>query len=382
MARSSEIVVFSNDVVPGMGLPVAAPGLRAWGLALGLRRHGRPVTLAVHERVVRRAWTRSIPPPAPPGTFVAGPREVGELIRTRRAKAAVLTNSNHFAALGDVGDTALIYDFFAPKILEREQQAPPDRRDVELDQLRKQKLAALRRSSAVVINGAKKVPYVMDWVARAGHEPATIPTAVVNMPVPVQKSSPSSEGPIHAVVSGYLQPWSRPGPWAEVVMPYLDDGSLILHLLVSRHWGGGRQDEASPETFNTLARHPAVRRHGAMEFGDFRRFMAGCHLSVDLFERNPERELAMVTRTAVSLASGVPVIHVPFTETSEFIRTHDAGWLVESDDLAGIKQAFQQAISARDVLAGKRAGAEQVGINLLDPVMATRPLHELLEDMP
>ncbi len=35
-----KIVLVANDVVPGMGLPVAAPGLRAYGLAEGLRHHG------------------------------------------------------------------------------------------------------------------------------------------------------------------------------------------------------------------------------------------------------------------------------------------------------------------------------------------------------
>ena len=37
----------SNDVVPGMGVPVAAPGLRVFGLEQGLRAAGVPTIVVV-----------------------------------------------------------------------------------------------------------------------------------------------------------------------------------------------------------------------------------------------------------------------------------------------------------------------------------------------
>ena len=45
------VIIISNDVIPGMGLPVAAPGLRAWGLAHGLREHGISVEIVVMSRL-------------------------------------------------------------------------------------------------------------------------------------------------------------------------------------------------------------------------------------------------------------------------------------------------------------------------------------------
>lgn len=373
-----EIVILSNDVIPGMGVPVAAPGLRAWGLAQGLRAHGHPVTVVVNEAVVRRVWHRPVPPPLPRSTRILPPARVGDLVRTRRPAAVVTINSNHVAALGDLGDSALVYDFFAPKVLELAQARPGSDHAAVRARLVESKLAALRSSQAVIVNGAKKMPYARDWMARAGVAD-DVPTTVVNMPLPPTTSHPPTDGPIHAVVSGYIQPWSLPGRWTEAVGPYLDDGSMVLHLLVNNHWGGERGRDPLPAAFEGLLRHPGVVRHGTMEFGDFRRFLAGCHLSIDLFGRNPERELAMVTRTAVSLSCGLPVLHVPFTETSAFVADHDAGWLVEADDFDGIRAALDEAITQPDVLAAKRAGAEQVGREVLDPEVATAPLHALLE---
>ena len=204
----------------------------------------------------------------------------------------------------------------------------------------------------MIINGAKKRDYVVSWLDLAGCRDT--PTAVVNMPVASQQAtSRRVGGPLHAVISGYVQPWSHPGEWSEAVVPFIDDGSLVLHLLVGNRWGRRSARRALPPTFQLLASMPGVRSHGVMEYGDFRRFLSRCHLSIDLFSRNPERELAFVTRTSVSLACGLPAIHVPFTEVSELIRRFEAGWLVESTDLDGLTAALTEATHDPAVLAAK-----------------------------
>lgn len=375
-----EIVVLSNDVVPGMGLPVAAPGLRAWGLAKGLRAHGYRVLLAVDDRVVKRVWDRPYPPPTPPGTIVLDVRQVGDLVRTRRPRAVVVTNANHVQTLGDLGPTRLVYDFFAPKVLEFEQNADIEARQGELQRLVERKLEALAKSAAVIVNGQKKLGYVAEWLSRASA--SDTPTAVVVMPVPPRRSSGGARpGPVQAVVSGYLQPWSRPGDWAQAVSPLLRDGSMVLHLLVTSHWGGEAKTHEMPETLARLVEIDGVQTHGAMEFEDFQRFLSSCDVSIDLFERNPERELAMVTRTMVAVASGLPTLHVPFTETSELVRQYDAGWLVEPTDLPGIEVALCEAVKSPAALEQKRLGAARMAA-AIEPFEATKPLVDLLKDLP
>jgi hypothetical protein len=378
VTANREIVVVANDIVPGMGLPVAAPGLRAWGIALGLRSQDHPVTLVVDDHVVGRAWTRGLPAPRPAGTLVLSGRQAGDLVRSRRPRAVILTNSNHFANLGDVGDVPLIYDFFAPKMLElAEQESDPA--SAALSALRKRKLAALATCRAVIINGEKKGPYVEAWLAQAGRSPGEVPTAQVPMPVPVTPRAQRDTGaPLHAIVSGYLQPWSRPGAWAKSVLPRLADGSLVLHLLLAKHWGGDRA-EKYPESFTELTQAPGVVTHGLMEFGRFRETLSRCDLAIDVFERNPERELAMVTRTLVAVACGLPVIHVPFTESGLLVERYGAGWLVDGDDGEGVARAVDSAINEPRALALRRTGAAALGRKVLSPAVATEPLHRLIE---
>jgi glycosyltransferase involved in cell wall biosynthesis len=373
-----EVVIIANDVVPGMAGPVAAPGLRAWGLAQGLRSHGYQPLLVVDARVAGNAWPGRVPSPTPRGTLPLDPSLFAPLIRSRRPAAVIMTNSNHIDALGDLTGIPLIYDFFAPKMLELAEHADTSGRARERARLEDRKLRGLRASRAVIVNGAKKVSYVGQWLERAGN--AGVPTAVVNMPLEPTESTVPQSGPVRLVVSGYLQPWSTPGPWADAVRPFLATRQAILHLLVANHWGGEGARASLPDMFRSLASLPNVRIHGLMDFSDFRRLLARCHVSLDLFARNPERELAFVTRTAVAISCGLAAIHVPFTEVSELIGQDDAGWLVDSDDADAISQVLHEAIDEPELLHRKRHGARTLS-GRLEPQEAVTPLVRLLEGL-
>jgi glycosyltransferase involved in cell wall biosynthesis len=373
-----EVVIIANDVVPGMAGPVAAPGLRAWGLAQGLRSHGYKPLIAVDARVVKTAWPGRVPSPTPHGTLPIAPTQFGELIRSRRPAAVIMTNSNHIDSLSDLAGVPLVYDFFAPKALELAEQADPSTRSGELARLEARKLRGLRASRAVIINGTKKVGYVERWLDRAKNP--DVPKAVVNMPLEPTRPMAPDVGPVRIVVSGYLQPWSSPGPWAEAIRPFLATRQAVLHLLIAKHWGGHAARAVLPKMFRDLGSLANVRIHGWMDFLDFRRFLAACHVSLDLFARNPERELAFVTRSAVAISCGLAAVHVPFTEVSELIKRDDAGWLVDGEDVDAIYRVFQEAIGQPELLAQKRAGA-RIMSSRLEPHEAVAPLVDLLAEL-
>ncbi|NYG56870.1 glycosyltransferase [Nocardioides perillae] len=361
-----------------MGLPVAAPGLRAWGLALGLRALGHDVTVVVDRRVIARVWTRPTPPALPRGSIILWPGHLDRYVRTHDVDALVVTNSNNVRRLGDLGRCRLVYDFFAPKMLELAQEDHPDEETAAaaLALLESRKLAALARSDAVIVNGAKKVPYVRGWLERAGVP--ELPLGVVVMAMPTEAPRSADDGTLRAAISGYLQPWSRPGPVLSTLAGLLDRGDLTLDLMVSGHWGYTRTVSLHPE-LQALTSHPRVVRHAPLPFGDFRRHLASCHVSVDVFARNPERELAMVTRSVVALSCGLPVLHVPFTEVSDLITAYDAGWTVDPDDTAELRAALVGAIEDPEVLRSKREGALHLARELLEPSRAVVPLHEILQ---
>ncbi len=87
----------------------------------------------------------------------------------------------------------------------------------------------------------------------------------------------------------------------------------------------------------------------------------------------------MVTRTLVAVACGLPVIHVPFTESGVLVERYSAGWLVDGDDGEGVARAIDSAINEPHALALRRTGAAALGREVLSPAVATEPLHHLIE---
>lgn len=374
-----KIAVFSNDVIPGMSMPVAAPGLRAWGLTLGLRAHGHDVSILVDARVIPRAWNRGIPPPMPRQALPLHPRDLETYVATHSIDALVITNSNPITWLTDNLRCLLVYDFFAPKMLELEQSLfgfEPEIIEERTTGLAARKERGLQRADAVIVNGKKKIPYVQEWLKRSG-VPDT-PCEVVNMAIPPTVSQSEGTSPLNMVISGYIQPWSQPGPWIEEVIPFLDNGSLRIHLLVGNHWGGGKEYNL-PDVFSTLLGHENVTRHGVVEFKKFRSLLTKCDISVDIFARNRERELAMVTRSIVALSCGIPVVHVPFTEVSDLISQSQAGWLVDEQDPMAVADIITAIAQDDGLLADRKAGAWKVANTAIEPSVAIEPLVGMLE---
>jgi glycosyltransferase involved in cell wall biosynthesis len=116
-----------------------------------------------------------------------------------------------------------------------------------------------------------------------------------------------------------------------------------------------------------------------MSFSEFREFLAGVDVSIDLFQHNLEREYAMVTRSIVSLACGVPVIHPPFTEVSPMIEEYDAGWLVDPDDTAALEGIVRALLEDPGLLRRKKKNARALASEVLEPSVAVGPLLRILE---
>jgi glycosyltransferase involved in cell wall biosynthesis len=142
-----------------------------------------------------------------------------------------------------------------------------------------------------------------------------------------------------------------------------------------------RRSHSSRGDLDRISRHPSVRTHGTMSFSGFQRFLSTVDVTIDLFEHNLEREYAMVTRSVVSLACGVPVIHPPFTEVSPMIAEYDAGWLVDPLDSRTLGAVLDEIIEDPGTVRRKTKNARTLASNILDPAEAVKPLVKILETL-
>jgi hypothetical protein len=372
------LILIANDVIPGMGLPVAAPGLRVHGLAQGMLRHGFEVVTAVDRAAVDLLVPGGETPMLPAGTSVVDRAALGEWVAERAPAVAVITNTNQFDRLRPSPGLHLVVDFFAPKMLELACNAERADRVRAMELLRERKLRAITAAEGFIVNGAKKMPYFLGWLLQAGKDPLTTPLEVVLMGVPEHFSPPGpAAAGVRFLVAGYLQGWSVPGPWLDRLVGRLDPPRVMLDLLLPAHWGRRRAAGAGEGRLAALAGRPGVTRHGLMPYDEFLGLMGRADVAVDLFERTLEREYAVVTRTVLALACGVPVVHPPFTELSPLVAAHDAGWLVDPADPEGVDAVFEEIAGRPEVVAAKAAGARRLWREALDPEVTTAPLARL-----
>ena len=380
-----KVFILSNDVVPSLGMPVAAPGLRAFGLAEGLRANGVKVKTLVTRGFTDRQWLRfgrSVPHPTAPHAEVVSARRLARYLETNAPAVAVLINSNQVDHLRPIRGVRYVLDFFAPKMLETLYQHGEGYPRDELAALRRRKIQAIELADAFIVNGKKKLPYFLAWMLQADRDVRTLPVEVVNMCAPVSfsgEAGPVGSG-VRFAVAGYLQSWSTLGSWVKVVERQLERPGMRLDLLLPWHWGGAAErSHESRADLDRLERNGSVTTHGPMTYSEFQALLSKIDVSIDLFQHNLEREYAMVTRSVISLACGVPVIHPPFTEVSPMIAEYDAGWLLDPPDTKALEDVIGGILDDPDVVRRKKENARALASEVLDPAVAVKPLLRIME---
>jgi glycosyltransferase involved in cell wall biosynthesis len=87
---------------------------------------------------------------------------------------------------------------------------------------------------------------------------------------------------------------------------------------------------------------------------------AGATAAFDLYRPNPERELAITTRTVEYMWAGLPVIYADYGELARPIDQCDAGWVVDPQDEQAVEKAVREAIDDPRLAAKKGNNAQSL----------------------
>lgn len=387
------VLVISNDVIPGFGVPVAAPGLRAAGLTAGLRAHGFEVDVTVPTGVIEQLFPNGAPP-APEGVSIVDPRELPSFITAGGYAAVIFSNANMTPHLRPVPGVIFIFDLFAPKLLEALASPPGGRSWQEMVDEKERGMAL---ADMVWVNGRRKLGYALGWLLRTSvdHHRTQMGlrslvdadlierVTLVEMPVPLPDGlshiAPhrAPHEPIRLGIAGYAQAWSSLDAEHPAHRQLIEAGHE-LHAVVPAHWGGS--PAPSPPT-NRLP--PSTITHdGPLRYTPFGQWVQSMDAMVDVFAPSAERRFAMITRSAVSLRLGVPVLHGVDSEVAEIIEEYDAGWVLDPGDERGWRRAANEVADPAH-LARKRAGAQRASTERFAPsralAEAAKSLRQALE---
>ena len=344
----THVLVLTTEPLPVGNLPATGAGLRAWGLAQGLRSRGLEVTALMPSSAAAtyapgaegegRQETGAPEPNRPDWVGTFDRPALREEVARRRPDVIVLQHWGLAAELGEV-DCPLAIDLAGPHLLERRLWGSAD---PEADL--REKLDALRRADFLVASGRRQRLYFLPYLMMAGWPVDAIETEL--LPVIPFSMAPFVERP-HAradrfVYGGFFLPWQNPTTIVEAALEALEAegrGELVFvggphpSLDVSR----GRFEKLAAR----LEHHPRARLLPPMDFARYQELLAEGGVALDAMARNLERELAFPTRTVVYLAGGLPVIHHHYDELGEMIARAGAGWAVDPEDAKGIVELLR-----------------------------------------
>lgn len=322
------VALACNGLIPGCGVPNGAQGLRSFGFRKGLAVHGIAADIVTRESVVtdqQRRWGQG-PVRFCPGWRVV-PNTAFENVVNRDYTHVVFSN---WGAVGDyekLDGVRMIYDFFSPTMLEHSFIADEE----TLAERKALKEAALAMSDAFLANGDGRARYGERYLAGCGIDmPGQIPSARLALPWLGSEPDPQPR-PFRVFFGGFDQAWTRGATFHEVAAIAARAGIQAHVIGLRERLHGERLRDAGPATEEGVVVHPVA------PFERFCRINRQCAVAVDVFEENEERRQCYSTRAVTSLANGVPVITMAFTEVGQLVAETGAGWCLDRFDLNALE---------------------------------------------
>jgi hypothetical protein len=322
------ILIVTTEPLPYPGLVTTGAGLRAWGLAQGLRTQGFDVIAAMPSSVVpanaaqdaeirRNCFERN---------------RLTEFIQEKNPDVLVV---QHWGLMREIEtvECPLVIDLAGPHLLER---AYWGSESFESDVY--EKLAALRRADFVICSGEFQRHYFLTFLALAGFllEPNVLP--VIPLSLSPELPAPARGEADSFVYGGMFLPWQDPGNalrWLLEVFDETQRGNLAF--FGGMHPEGDVSGGTFQQLLEQLEQHPRATVKRLVPYDQLLVNYQRAGVALDLMARNAERELAFTTRTIEYLWCGLPVIYNNYSELSGSISRYEAGWIVSPEDESGFK---------------------------------------------
>lgn len=352
---NQRILVVTTEPVPLPGMAATGAGLRAWGLAFGLRSAGfENVTLAFAADAVRG---RSVDLTAVPGVMTFERSRLDEFVRDQAPDALVFQHWGLLRELRETPRCPIAIDLAGPHLLERQLWDSSDRA-ADL----REKLAALSRADHVVCSGRFQRLYFLPFLVQAGHDPRTnlCPVIPFSLSPDLPEPSPNRD---HAVFlyGGMFLPWQDPEATLRTVVRVLEEkGRGRLLFIGGPHPGGDVSGGRFDRLVEMLDASPVVDRRPVMPFEDLLGVMANAGVAIDLMARNAEREVAFPTRTVTYLWAGLPVIHNNYDELADPIETSRAGWTFDPADQGSVEKLIVRLLGHREDVERRSRNAQDL----------------------
>lgn len=337
------LLILTTEPLPLPGLPATGAGLRAWGLAFGLRSAGfDDVVLAFAADAARGV---EVALDLIPGIAMFERSQLDDFIAAQKPDAVIFQHWGLWSELRRPLPCPVAMDLAGPHLLERRLWGSPDPgRDL------REKLTALAAVDHTVCSGHFQRHYFLPFLVQAGHDPRALLCPVIPFSLSPDLPDPSPERERDTFLfGGMFLPWQDPEGTLRTLVEAMEErkrGRLVF--VGGPHPAGDVSGGRFDRLMEFLEGSGRVEIHRTMPFDQYLGALRRCSLAIDLMPRNAERELAFPTRTVGYLWAGLPVIHNDYDELAEPIARARAGWTLDPADGEGLRRLLNRILTHKE----------------------------------
>lgn len=327
------ILIVTCQALPDDVRPTTGGSLRAHNLGLALAECGHQVVFAVPKDSLYDNPQSTLP------VLERIPYEINDLDSViDQVGPELLLFANWGLAINSPRkDIPTITDMNGSLVLENYYRG---RKDIFFDSIAK--LRAFGCTDLVLAGSEAQKVYLTTWALAAGIPPGDLRIEVVPFSLAPEIPVKRPQEGLQVVMAGYDWPWLQGVNSVKAVADELGQKeNCYLQLFTARPDYNDvlENEDSSGDVSGQLhaMRHERVVHHDAVCFDLLVETLAQSSLALDVWQKNPERELAFSSRTVAYLWAGLPVITGNYGELSQLIDEYQAGWLVNPENPAEIK---------------------------------------------
>jgi len=334
-----KVLVITSELLPLPGKPVAGGGLRVKGLVEALKGGGHEVIVSMPASVAQA--NQNLPDEYK--RYSHEPERLTNLVLEIMPQVVLVEQWGLASYLDPDLPIPLVIDLHGPLSLENSFKIGSGFLSDALT-----KIETLGKADLLLCPGRIQKAYFLSWFLMAGASPICPPIVLIPLGMPPDMPKKKTPEKVTMVFGGIAWPWIDPFPGLRIAAEILAKrgGELNIysgpppvisdHPLYSINRNIGRQYEKD------LLDISSVNMRGRIPHAELIDKYLSATAAFDLYKPNPERELAVTTRTLEYLWCGLPVIYGHYGELSFHIREYGCGFVLDPDDEAGIAAAVSK----------------------------------------
>lgn len=328
------ILIVTCQDLPDDVRPTTGGSLRALNLGLALAECGHRVVFAIPKDCLKNDID-TVPPVLERVSYEIN--DLGLVIDQVGPELILFANWG-LAVNSPRKDIPTITDMNGSLVLENYYRG---RKDIFFDSIAK--LRSFGCTDLILAGSEAQKVYLTTWALAAGIPPGDLRIEVVPFSLAPEIPVKRPQEGLQVVMAGYDWPWLQGVNSVKAVADGLGQKeNCYLHLFTAKPDYNDvlEHEDSSGDASGQLhaMRHARVIHHDAVCFDSLVETLAQSSLALDVWQKNPERELAFSSRTVAYLWAGLPVITGNYGELSQLIDEYQAGWLVNPENPAEIKE--------------------------------------------